>query len=129
MKQREFKKCSLCKKAMMIGGNITFYKISMERFIVNLPAVKRQYGLELELGSGSLAAVMGPDEDLAQSLEKIENTFVCESCAMDSTCMAMIFEQIAEENHDKNRIKENETPDKPENGRDKGGNESLAESN
>jgi hypothetical protein len=94
MKQREFEKCMLCGDGMMKGGDITFYRVNMERFIVDLGAIKRQHGLEIAMGSSELAAVMGPDEDLAKNIGAIKNVFICETCAIDSCCLAAVFEEI-----------------------------------
>lgn len=95
MKQRDFKKCSLCKEGVMKNGGITFYKITMERFIVDLGAIKRQAGLEMTMGSGQLAAAMGPDEDLANIIDEKSDVFVCEDCAIDAGCLAEVFESIS----------------------------------
>ncbi len=47
------------------------YKVTLQRMAVNLPAVERQHGLELMLGrNAALAAVMGPDEDIASTARR-----------------------------------------------------------
>jgi len=69
MKQSEFQKCGSCGNGMAHNGQITFWRVSAERFMLNLKAVQRKHGLEMYFGGGqagaTLANVMGTDEDLA----------------------------------------------------------------
>jgi hypothetical protein len=47
-----------------------FYRVTVEQCGLDRHAVQRQAGLEQMLGSPVLAAVMGPDEDIAKILSK-----------------------------------------------------------
>lgn len=83
MKQNELKKCAECNKGMMHSGNPIFYRVTVERMCVNLPAVERQHGLELMLGRNPvLASVMGPNEDIAVPLGGRIQVLVCQDCSI-----------------------------------------------
>lgn len=73
--------CQICGKKMLEGGGPTFYKVRLERAIWSPGAIQRRVGLELQLGSGALAQVMGPSEDLAKIYSGPHDVVVHESCA------------------------------------------------
>jgi hypothetical protein len=80
IKQRDLQPCRLCGRGVMHAGAVTFHRVTVERFVVNVPAVRRQHGLELMVGP--LAQFMGPDRDLAQSHDDLRHmALVCETCA------------------------------------------------
>lgn len=82
MKQSEFKKCACCGNGVMHNGCLIFYRVRLERMVIDLPAVERQHGLEMMLGrNAALAAVMGPNEDLAKSLGGPITVLVCQDCS------------------------------------------------
>lgn len=83
MKQKDFKKCVLCNKGMMNGGAIHFYRIRLENFIINIDAVRRQAGMEMMMGSPTIAQAMGPDEDMATSMGEQE-MLICANCFLNS---------------------------------------------
>lgn len=73
MKQSDFKKCHICEEGMMHNNHPFFYKITVEQYVIDIAAVKRQAGLEMSMGEAApLASVMGPNEDLAKGLNKTE---------------------------------------------------------
>lgn len=85
MKQRELHKCCLCGKGVMHAHDVSFFRVQIERFVIDLGAVQRQHGLEQMLGGhAGIAAAMGPDEDVAKPLDRVNNAIVCEPCARDS---------------------------------------------
>lgn len=58
-----------------------FWVLKLEAYRLDLPALQRQQGLAMSLGgSGALAQVMGPDEELAEKIEDHEYT-LCSNCA------------------------------------------------
>ena len=79
MKQDELKKCAYCGQGVMHSGSPVFYRVTVEHFLVDMGAVQRRHGLELMVGSPVLAAVMGPDEDIAKPFNKVES-IVCLDC-------------------------------------------------
>ncbi|MGM3021142.1 hypothetical protein ACS2UM_27240, partial [Bacillus cereus group sp. BC317] len=63
MKEAELRQhatCSLCHKPIGHTRLPLFWKVTVERFGVDLQAVQRQHGLGLMIGA-PLASVMGPD--------------------------------------------------------------------
>ena len=89
MKEQELRahaSCSLCKQKIGTGGLPLFYRLTIERFGVDLHAVSRQTGLAMMLGGyADLARVMGPDEEMARPLMPTLTLVVCEACAGDPT--------------------------------------------
>lgn len=91
MKENELRKhaiCSLCKQKIGHTGIPLFWRVKIERFGINMDAVRRQTGLEMMLGNAAIAQAMGPDEDMATLIT--ETTFVvCEACESDHTLLRM----------------------------------------
>ena len=83
MKEAELRKyatCSLCHCKILQAGIPLFWRVTIERFGIDLRAMQRQIGLGMMLNP-QLAMVMGPDEDLAgPMMDKVVLT-VCEECA------------------------------------------------
>jgi len=95
MKEAELRKhaqCSVCKNKIGQSG-ILFWKITVERFGVNLRSIQRQDGLAAFLGGNSeLANIMGADKDLAEPVMQPITVTLCDSCAMSDICIAEIVE-------------------------------------
>jgi hypothetical protein len=86
MKEAELRRhcvCSLCAKGIGASGIPLFWRVTVERFGVDLTAVKRQDGLGAMLGHSALAAVMGPDHDMARPVMDPVTLTVCETCACE----------------------------------------------
>ena len=85
MKEKELREhaiCTVCKRAIGHAGLPLFYVLTIERYGVKMDAVKRQDGLSALLGGHArLAAVMGPDEEMTESLMDPGKITVCEVCA------------------------------------------------
>lgn len=82
LKHKDFKPCLLCGKGMMHAGSITFFRLTLERHLIDTRAVQRAHGMELMMGNARLANIMGPDEALAKQVDT--NTFlICEPCAIN----------------------------------------------
>lgn len=59
-----------------------FYRVRVQTFILDMPAIQRQDGLENMLGGHALIAqIMGPDEDIAIIADEKE-MLVCAPCMM-----------------------------------------------
>lgn len=100
MKANEIKKCLRCGNGVMHTGVPLFWKISVERFGIDLAAVRRHAGMEMLMGSPMLAQVMGLNEDIATPvMEKIE-IVLCEKCAMDEQMIPYLAE-VAQEQKEK----------------------------
>jgi hypothetical protein len=66
MKEKELREaatCIICGKPFGHTGLPLFWRVTIQRFGVDMGAVKRQTGLTMMLGGNALlASVMGPDE-------------------------------------------------------------------
>ena len=74
--------CSLCRKPILSTGLPLFWRVTIERFGVDLNAMRRQDGLASLIGNTHLATVMGPNEDMATPMMDAATVTVCESCAV-----------------------------------------------
>ena len=96
MKREGIKPCILCGKGMANGNNLMFYQVRLTRFVINPGAVQRQAGLEMMLNSPALAQVMGPDENLAEELSKLD-ALVCATCAISRNLVVAELDEIISE--------------------------------
>lgn len=98
MKQPEFTKCLGCGRGVMASGSIAFYRITIERLGVNMPAVKRQAGLEDFLGGQArIAFVMGEQEDIGLPIGDAQRGLICDDCAIKHvSCIAQLSETMAD---------------------------------
>lgn len=98
MKRAELLKhatCNLCGKPVGHTGIPLFWKVTVERFGVDLRAVQRQDALGTFVGSQILGAVMGPDEDLAKPMmDKPAIATVCEACGTGKQTMVAILAEV-----------------------------------
>lgn len=81
LKHKDFKPCLLCGKGMMHAGSITFFRITIERHLIDVRAVERAHGMELLMGDAKLANVMGPNEALAKQIDT-NTVLICEPCSI-----------------------------------------------
>ena len=89
---REIATCAMCGQQIGHTGLPLFWRVRIERYGVKIDAVQRQTGLAMMLdGHAALAAVMGPDEDMAEKISSKEIT-VCEDCSMKQTVIAVLAE-------------------------------------
>lgn len=91
MKEAELRKhatCSRCREKVLHTGLPLFWRVTVERFGVDIAAAKRQDGLGRFLGSSVLAEVMGPNQDMATLLMGPVTLTLCETCAMDNSSVA-----------------------------------------
>jgi len=84
MKEKELRSlatCAGCQKLIGHTGLPLFYKVTVERFGVDMRVVARQDGLAAFLGSSMLANVMGPQEEMAKEIGDPAKFSICEDCA------------------------------------------------
>ena len=96
MKEEELRKsaiCGVCEKAFGHTGLPLFWRITIERFGVNLKSIQRQDGLAQMLGSPALATVMGPGQDMVKPMMDPVKVTICEDCIMKPTIIAMLAER------------------------------------
>lgn len=86
--------CAHCEKKIGECGMPMFYRIKIERHLLNLAAIQRQRGLAQFLsGNDRLAQVMGPDEEMTcDLLEHSREITICESCSTRNICVAQLSE-------------------------------------
>lgn len=85
MKETELRanaNCSLRGKGIGHTGLPLFWRVTVERFGVDLQAIKRQDGLAAMLGNAILATYMGTNEDLAVPVMEPLRLTLCETCAV-----------------------------------------------
>ena len=103
MKEKELRKhatCAMCGNKVLASGLPLFWRVTVERFGVDLKAVSRQQGYSMMLGSAEIALAMGADEDMAQPLMEPVTLTVCERCGTQTTCVAALAEKSTEECHE-----------------------------
>lgn len=90
--------CAVCGKKMLEAPEPTFYRVHLERAIWDQGAIRRRVGLQMALGdSGALAAVMGPNDDLAKVYEGPHEVVVHETCAHRLNSLLELFPKPKEE--------------------------------
>lgn len=88
---RECAECANCHKKIGETGLPLFWRVTIERFGVDLNAMRRQDGLTAMLnGHAGLAMVMGRNEDLAVPLMDPVKATVCESCAISPILLPLL---------------------------------------
>ena len=92
IKQKDLRKCANCSKGVMHTGLPLFYRVTVQRYGVDLSAVQAQHGLELIMRSPALAQVLGPDRDIASPLSELTDVFICEECSTKDLMIAMLPE-------------------------------------
>jgi len=94
---REKANCGLCGLPIGHTGIPIFYRVKIESFGLNASAIQRKTGLEMMLGGHSeLARIMGPDEDMAESMGPATEFTVCQSCYTEKTNPLMVFRDMGE---------------------------------
>lgn len=99
MKEAELRKhatCALCRNAILSSGLPLFWRVTVERFGVDMRAVRRQDGLIAFMGHAGVAAVMGPDEEMATPMMPPVVLAVCETCAVQSELPLAVLAEIGE---------------------------------
>jgi hypothetical protein len=85
VKEAELRKhstCDLCHEKIGHTGLPLFWRVTVERFGIDMAAARRQTGLGMMIGA-PLASVMGPDEDMATPMMEAAVLTICEACAVD----------------------------------------------
>jgi hypothetical protein len=94
---RELAECGVCHKPFGHTGIPLFWRVRVTRYGINLRTVKAQDGLaQMMGGSSELAAVMGPDKDMASPVMGPVEVTVCEACANDKLFMIMAIAEASE---------------------------------
>jgi hypothetical protein len=87
MKEKELREsaiCAICNKPFGHTGLPFFWRVTIERYGVDVRKVQQQDGLMAAmLGGSALASIMGTDADLANPVGDAVKITVCETCAID----------------------------------------------
>lgn len=76
-------KCARCGKGLCPDVPL-FWRVRVDRWVLNLNVIRRRHGLALQLGSEELAEVMGTDEHVAAIVPESEFTLAyCEKCSSE----------------------------------------------
>ena len=100
MKEEELRKsatCGVCEKPVGHTGLPLFWRITIERFGVEMKAIQQQDGLAAMLGSSKLANVMGTDADMTKSMMDPVKVTICEDCIMKPAIIAVLAEKEGNE--------------------------------
>lgn len=95
LKERDLTPCMVCGKPLTHCRSIAFYRVTIERFVIDAAAVQRQVGLGMALGHAGLASIMGPNADMAKRLDLQGPANVCDGCAITGGPVAAIGERLA----------------------------------
>ena len=100
-KRNEIQKCLLCKEGIGHNDDLRFHRLSLESFQIDIGAVQRAHGMELQMGGHvALANIMGPDEDLAKSLGASKRFIICDTCYRTKKIpLALIRNLLNEQDH------------------------------
>ncbi len=90
---REIVDCGICLKPSGFTGIPLFWRITIERFGVDMAAVQRQDGLAQMLGSSQLANIMGTDADMTKPMMDPVKVTICEDCIMKPAIIAVLAEK------------------------------------
>lgn len=99
MKEAELRKhatCALCRNPILASGLPLFWRVTIERFGIDMQAVQRQDGLGVFMGHAGIAAIMGPDEEMATPMMPPVALAVCETCAVQSELPVAVLAEIGE---------------------------------
>lgn len=87
---RQHANCTMCGNPIGHMGALDFYVITVEQYIVDPGALRRQTGLAMAMGSAALAQVMGRDEKLAH-LTMQRKVTACQECALGDRAVIEAF--------------------------------------
>lgn len=92
MELRKYALCSICKKTIGSSGLPLFYRVTVERFGVDLGAVHRQTGLSMLIGNARIAHIMGTDAEMARPMAEPVVLCVCEPCSVEMHMIAQLVD-------------------------------------
>jgi hypothetical protein len=88
---RELATCCVCHQKILASGVPLFWRVTVERFGVDLAAVRRQDGLAQFVGSSAVAEAIGPGEEMTVPISRVV-VAVCEKCCTENVCVAQLAE-------------------------------------
>lgn len=82
--------CAICCKPFGHAGLPLFWRVTVERYGVDMAAVRRQDALGSFMGNQALADVMGSERVLASPIGDPKTVTVCETCALEPHPLALL---------------------------------------
>lgn len=89
--------CTGCHRKLMQTGTIFFFKVVMERHVLDLNALRQLGGLSLQLGSEALASVFSPHAEFTKIVEPAQAFALCDECACKPGVPFIFFQQATEQ--------------------------------
>lgn len=83
-------RCATCRRRIGEASFPTFYRLTLERHGLHLPALMRAHGEDLMMGP--LAGVLGADEDLTVRVMDPVSITICEDCSTKPFLVAALAE-------------------------------------
>lgn len=99
---RQLSTCAVCGKKLLHAGLPLFWRVTIERFGIDIGAVRRLDGLAAMLGSPQLASIMGPDEDMAKPVMDSVRLVMCDPCAVERDLPVAALGEIGADQADRN---------------------------
>jgi hypothetical protein len=100
MKENELRKhakCSVCGKGIAHTGTPFFWTLTVNRYGVDMGAVRRNKAVADYFGGGHngsvLAGALGEDEDMAKKVMDTVTLTLCENCAMERVHIPALCEE------------------------------------
>ena len=97
MKEKELRQhadCSVCGKPIGSSGVPFFWTAELTWYGLDFQAMRRQDGLAAHMGSGALAAILGPNEDMAKAVSEPINITICQTCATEQMVVVAAMQAI-----------------------------------
>lgn len=88
MKRSEIENCFWCAKGIAHAGPV-FYRMTVDQLVLDRRAIERAAGLEALTGNVAIASALGPDEDLAKTVET-KRKLLCAECALEMPPLALL---------------------------------------
>ena len=82
LKRADIEPCCVCGEGIL-KDSMTFYRVSVQQFFAHHQNIRRAHGMEALMGSPTLAALMGPNEDLAVALSQPQAGLLCLRCSTE----------------------------------------------
>jgi len=95
MKEKELREAATCRNCgKKIGESRVplFWRVTIERYGVDLDALREQTGLEMVLGNVALAQVMVSDKEMAKRVVGPIMITICEDCCTHPLGVAQLAE-------------------------------------
>jgi hypothetical protein len=91
---REYARCACCNRLVGESGVPLFWKVTIERYGMDVQAMTRQNALARIVGNPRIANALGPDEDMAHAMMPPHVLAVCETCGVGSNLPIAVLSEL-----------------------------------